>query len=221
MNSEYFKDPSAPGSERGSRNWCLTHFPENEGDLDQFCDTIANMVGTKEYNGTKLPFDLQYFCCGYETCPTTGRLHGQCYFQFKNYVKLATLQNNIPSRCNWLMCKGTPVQNVLYCQKKDKRSVAAGIEPNEIFKEFGTSPLRKLEGIKYLLDCTMQIFDEHYESHDEDIYEALLNLDQAKHDIDDYLMDFTQCSFIETPPRTPVPSSPSCSPVFKKSKTFK
>lgn len=55
---------------------------------------------------------------GKETCPTSGRQHLQCFFQFNTRVRFNLLQSNLPTGTYIEIAKGSPHANFVYCSKE-------------------------------------------------------------------------------------------------------
>lgn len=96
----------------------------------------------------------QYWICGEEVCPTTGKLHWQSYGQFGKQIRLKTLQKKMPNT-NLIIRRGSVEENRIYCSKDKK------------FEEFGEPKSQgQRSDIKIVKDmvktgATMeQIFDE-------------------------------------------------------------
>jgi len=98
-----------------SRGYTFTAFG-HDGDLD------GDILRFLEDHGE------QYKCFGFETCPTTGRLHMQGYFYFKNPVIGRKVLGIFESNPHWEQAIGSPQSNIDYCSKDND------------FYEFGDRP---------------------------------------------------------------------------------
>lgn len=107
-----------PDYERMSRRWCFTSYDEMP---PQFIED-----------------EMSYLCYEKEICPTTGRLHWQCYTEFKSRKRFETVLHHFKKRqydgykVHIECCDGTPSHNRTYCSKD---YVAGSLIAN--FKEFG------------------------------------------------------------------------------------
>ncbi len=70
---------------------------------------------------------MAYLIVGREVSPTTGTPHLQCYVVFKGRKRITGVRKLFP-RAHIEDCKGTPIQNIIYCSKDDD------------FEEYGTIP---------------------------------------------------------------------------------
>lgn len=59
----------------------------------------------------------QYYIIGNETCPTTGRMHYQCYGEFKGQVSFDKIKKLMPT-AHIEARKGTVEEAILYCKKE-------------------------------------------------------------------------------------------------------
>lgn len=85
------------------RNWCFTHYPEQEGtDWEAF-------IGSER---------VTYAIRGRERCPTTQRLHWQCYAEFDSALRLSQVRAlpGLPA-AHWEARRGTQAQAMEYCKK--------------------------------------------------------------------------------------------------------
>lgn len=99
-----------------ARGYAFTIFPEG----DDFDDILLEFLS--DHNEV-------YKCFGFEKCPTTGKLHMQGYFYFKNpIVGRSVLKIFTTCKPHWEQAKGSPQQNIDYCCKDDE------------FYEFGDRP---------------------------------------------------------------------------------
>lgn len=80
-----------------ARAWCITSFQETVPD----------------YN----PKEMKYYIVGLEKCPTTGRIHWQCYVYWKHMKSWKKMQEIFP-KCWFRKCKGSAEQNRDYCSKE-------------------------------------------------------------------------------------------------------
>ncbi|KAM3717934.1 Replication-associated protein [Dirofilaria immitis] len=72
---------------------------------------------------------LEYGITGHETCPTTLRIHYQCYFKFISPVRFSTLSAKLPRGSHIEKAKRTPYQNYQYCSKETIKE-EIGTRPN-------------------------------------------------------------------------------------------
>lgn len=89
------------------------------------CFTYTN------YTGKILEFsedEIKYWIEGQETCPKTGKPHGQGYVWFKKAIRLTGLHKRFGSDVWWILSSGSPWTNYKYCSKDGD------------FKELGTRP---------------------------------------------------------------------------------
>jgi len=113
---------------RKSRNFAVTAFY----DLEE--EKVAHVENF-------LACGYKYVCWGEESCPTTFKTHLQGYVMFKNARSFPQVKLLLPFM-HIEAAKGTPLQNVKYCQKT--RVTDDGVEvddiPNEVFVEHGETP---------------------------------------------------------------------------------
>lgn len=64
--------------------------------------------------------DIHYMVYQIEKCPKTGKLHLQCYFEFRNKQRLGSLLKLFP-QCYWIRRDGTAAQAIDYCTKEETR----------------------------------------------------------------------------------------------------
>jgi len=99
-------------STRRARRWCGTFFPsttESEEEITQFHELLGGKVEERI---------IKYAIAGRETCPTTGRLHLQCYFEFAKAVRFRTVQAGFsPFQVHLIAANGSPGENRIYCSK--------------------------------------------------------------------------------------------------------
>ena len=88
--------------EKSSRNWCFTHFEDDE----------KKQTMNKEV-------ECLYIILGKEICPKTGKEHLQGYVHFKNALTFKGVQKRL---CNYKIhvehMKGTHDQAIEYCMKE-------------------------------------------------------------------------------------------------------
>lgn len=82
-----------------SKYWCATIFNATAGDVTPLLE-----------RGTR-------YIIGNEICPTTKKVHLQCYFEFKTRVR--PLERFKGLKAHWERRKGTTAQAVRYCQKEN------------------------------------------------------------------------------------------------------
>lgn len=80
-----------------------------------YCYTLPN-YSVDDYNKLK-SVDCTYKIIGKEKCPTTGTLHLQCYFYWKNQKKFSSVKK-ILGNGHIEKANGTPIQNKAYCEKE-------------------------------------------------------------------------------------------------------
>lgn len=104
MSRTFTKKPTS------SRNWCFTHFEDENQTLNDNIECV-------------------YLILGREICPTTKRPHLQGYVHFKNALTWKGCQKRL---CNYKMhveiMKGTHDEAIEYCMKDGD------------YKEFGERP---------------------------------------------------------------------------------
>lgn len=111
--------------------------------------------------GQNLEKNIKYMCWGHEV-GEEGTPHLQGFVYFTNARSMRAVKNILGSlRFHLEKSRGTPQENKLYCQKMDPRSIENGVEPNEIFHEFGDLPQQgrrgDLEEVKEELDAGMTL----------------------------------------------------------------
>lgn len=109
---------TSSGRDNQILNWCFTLYPESIGSDDLVMDVI-NRIGE----------DSKWAIFGAETCPTTKRLHFQCYAIFKKRARLSELAKRYHRSIHWEIARGSPSQNWDYCSKEDKHPIEFGIRP--------------------------------------------------------------------------------------------
>lgn len=80
-----------------TRRWCITSF---EADMPKIDEKFIN-----------------YSICGKEVCPSTGKQHWQCYFEFKNPRAFSGIQKTFPGS-HIEVAKGNGSSNQKYCSKE-------------------------------------------------------------------------------------------------------
>lgn len=60
---------------------------------------------------------MNYYVLGLETCPTTGRLHIQGYFQLMRPQRMSYIRQHLWDTAHYEPAVGTPDQNAAYCKK--------------------------------------------------------------------------------------------------------
>ncbi len=91
-------------SPKRSRRWCYTwNNPHLDG--DDFLELLKSFS------------HVRYIIFQRESAPTTGTDHYQGYFEFKCVKSLNTLTSYF--QMNYLIARGTAVQNIVYCSKSD------------------------------------------------------------------------------------------------------
>lgn len=85
------------------RDFCFTNF-DMEFDYDMYFKSVRP----------------EYLMVGKETCPTTGKMHGQGYVYFRNAraCKMKTLADELGGKCHVEPCKGNVKHNTDYCSKE-------------------------------------------------------------------------------------------------------
>lgn len=137
------------------KNWCFTVYdcPEFNSvfliDDDQFVAQAANSM-VQIFATAHVA--IAYLCVGKESCPTTNRLHLQCFVQFTTKKRMSSL-SKVASTIHWESCKGTPRQNREYCRGiHPSKSLTV---PNALFSEFGVIPLTGSEATQNLWQETL------------------------------------------------------------------
>lgn len=113
-----------------ARSWCLTIFNEKERDI---------FIKEKE--------KAKYLICGEEKCPSTGKLHYQCYIYYENQRWFTSLKKQFPSS-HIEKAKGNAKENKAYCSKDKK------------FEEHGECPEQGKKKVD-LKDTDKKIIEEH------------------------------------------------------------
>lgn len=106
-------------SGRGGRYWAVTYFKDDllEPEPDHvYFDPLLSSDNMDKF----LDANIVYMIYQLEKCPTTGRLHLQMFIQFKNQVRVATLQGVFPG-CHAELCRASEKDNERYCSKCDTR----------------------------------------------------------------------------------------------------
>lgn len=88
------------------RFWCATLWVEHL--TEGWEDRLRDASGDK---------NLLYSIAGSEICPDTGRAHYQAYFQFKEPVRVSKFQKIFGKKHKYLVCNGSDIDNVKYCEK--------------------------------------------------------------------------------------------------------
>lgn len=84
-----------------SRSWCFTDY---------------ELLDWKEIFQWE---NMRYVCWGRETCPKTGKVHYQGWFQLERKRRMKSLSKTFKSKQLFLtICKGTHAQNDTYCKKE-------------------------------------------------------------------------------------------------------
>lgn len=111
---------TSSGSAQGLQiaNWCFTIYPDSIGSDDLVLD-VMNRIGE----------DSKWAIFGAETCPTTKRLHFQCYTILKKRARLTELAKRYHRTIHWEIARGSPSQNWDYCTKEDKHPIEFGNRP--------------------------------------------------------------------------------------------
>jgi len=89
------------------RAWCIT-------------DNLCSCIGLVTERGLVSP--CSFFVGQTERCPTTGRLHEQCYAEFERPLRLKEVKDHFENQ--QLHCErrhGTQEQAIAYCQKEESR----------------------------------------------------------------------------------------------------
>lgn len=124
--------------------WTLNNYTAQE--LTHL-ETLSLAIGSK---------GIKYLCYGKEV-GSEGTPHLQGYTYLNNPVRMSTMKTLLGSiRIHLESSKGSSQQNRLYCQKRDERSIQAGVPPNEFFVEFGEIPQqgkrKDLDAVKEMID---------------------------------------------------------------------
>ena len=146
------KKPSAAVAavrDRGvnARNWCMTMYDcASLSSIfalsnDAFPVNAATMLVDK-FKEKKI--DVSYLIAGKEVCPTTSRVHLQCFVQFASKKRLTCLKK-VETTIHWESCKGTPAQNYTYCSKEG------------MFSEFGSIPLTGAQATTKMWEDTLDL----------------------------------------------------------------
>lgn len=83
-----------------AKRWCATIYKEE--DLESL----------------KTSAEIKYYCIGYETCPTTGNKHYQCYFELLNQQRFSYIKKNILKVSYFAKAEGTAHDSYIYCSKE-------------------------------------------------------------------------------------------------------
>lgn len=109
--------------------------PDDLGDLNHNADT--KWQGTRwcytSFLASENPIftddECRYRIEGIELCPTTGKRHIQGFAWFHKNMRFSALKKRYPSNIRFILCRGSPYQNFIYCSKDNN------------FTEFGTRPV--------------------------------------------------------------------------------
>ena len=150
---------TSSAGDRGAnqRNWCFTGYvcPELQSlfDLpdDDFVSQCSSLMCLM-FEAKKIA--VSFLCVGKESCPTTGRIHLQCFAQFASKKRISCLKKVCPT-IHWECCKGTPNQNRDYC--RGIHATKSLVTPNVLFSEKGDLPLTGAEGTKQLWVETLEL----------------------------------------------------------------
>lgn len=112
-------------------HWCFTVFNYND-------DTFRKFEDIKEFT--------VYWVYGKEVCPSTGRLHLQCYLAGKKQITLPTIRKWFGADAKYFVCKGSPEQNRNYCIY-DGDFTEWGVLPPDGRKKGGASTQAKWKSI--------------------------------------------------------------------------
>nr|QKV51120.1 putative replication associated protein [Crucivirus sp.] len=141
--------PAKPArkSDRGvnARNWCFTIY-----DCPKFAAVFALDDATFPVEGARMVKEIfeaakvsvSYLFLGKEVCPTTNRIHLQCFSQFATKKRLTCLKK-VEKSIHYEACKGTPQQNRDYCKK------------GGLLSELGELPLTGAQATKVMWDDTL------------------------------------------------------------------
>ena len=128
-----------------ARNWCFTVY-----DCDKFAAVFALDDATFPVEGARMVKEIfeaahvavSYLFLGKEVCPTTDRIHLQCFSQFATKKRLTCLKK-VEKSIHFQACKGTPQQNRDYCKK------------GGLCSELGELPLTGAQATKVMWDDTL------------------------------------------------------------------
>lgn len=106
-----------------ARRFCFTSFNDEEWFILQQIGNVTEVVtdvdGNTNINVTPLKENIEYLICGIETCPTTNKIHFQCYIELKKPKDLNWLKKNGLSKAHIEPCKGDQKSNIDYCTKSN------------------------------------------------------------------------------------------------------
>lgn len=159
------------------RAYTATYFYKDEMDASNYIEALKRLTG------------IQYFIAGYETCPSTHRMHLQMYFQFKNPMEYTCLCDKLPTT-NLIASNGSDEKNYEYC-KKDGRYVEWG----ERQRMTGTRKAAAQRGIQLHYNNINYIVDEFREVfEDEDLLIGLSNIESELNslliDVDEIMVNW-------------------------------
>lgn len=101
--------------------------------VDQFKSIVAKFIVDKFLAAG---VNVAYLCVGKEVAPTTGTRHLQGYLALKDKKRVGVLAKAFPG-LHFIVCKGTPVQNVDYCEGNHTKK---GFVINPYFSFVGSVP---------------------------------------------------------------------------------
>lgn len=95
---------------------------------------------------TRLSQQCEAFIIGREKCPTTGRVHYQCYFRFKNQKRWSTMKAALP-KASIRAAHGNDQQNYAYCSKEE--IVSTNIQPKVTREDMKNEVLALYENVTW------------------------------------------------------------------------
>lgn len=183
--------------------------------------TLNNWTEDEYHN--LINYESTYIIIGKETAPTTGTPHLQGYIRFKNAVRLTTLCAAFP-KIHWEPAKGTPEQNITYCQKENNweehgerpstTGHLAGIITNCLYdiKTYEDPILRSMHLLTtyshglddWFYEITASATDEKYK----EMYQSIAQLNNTIEDITTQLgeLDIIGMESEDIEPETPLPA---------------
>jgi len=138
-------------------NWCFTIYPDCFDSMDACYDTVQQ-IGA----------DSKWAIFGLETCPTTKRIHFQCYAMFEERIRFTALIKKYHKTIHWTAARGSTEDNFNYCSKEDPEPLEFGTRP--VFENNGKREKERWKKARTAAtesrmdEVDDQIFVQHYRS---------------------------------------------------------
>lgn len=134
-----------------------------------WCWTVNNYTDDDIVDVLYLQGHVQYLIVGFETAPTTGTPHMQCYCFFKHQKTGKSFSEFFRrDEIHVEKAKGSPEENRNYCL-----GLVKGKEPNDDCYEFGVVPISGRITMEHLETCmrnpegNIQVFHQYRKTYDE------------------------------------------------------